>query len=99
MLRLGLCIARQHEFAAIGGGHAHVDHLHCLELRDDLARRDPAGHRPEPGLERDLQAIGEEGYEDVRLDAILPVMEDGANRQVVLEFLEGLLDIPLLIPL
>ena len=45
------------------------------------------------GLERDLQAVGEEGHEDVRLDARLGVVVDRAHRQIVLEFLERLLDL------
>ena len=43
-------------------------------------------------LERDLQAIGHEGDEDVRLDAALVLVVDGPDRQVAFEFLECLLD-------
>ena len=93
MLRLGLRVARQHEFTPVGGWDAHVYHLHRLEFGDHLTRREAAGQGPEVGLERDLQAISEEGYEDVRLDAIFAVVEDRAHRQVVLEFLEQLGDI------
>ena len=93
MFSLGLRIARQHEFSSVSGGCEHVHHLHGLELVQRLAWRGAAGQRPEPGLERDLQAAGQEGHEDVRLDAIFIAVEDRPHSQVVLEFLEGLLDL------
>ena len=41
----------------------------------------------------DEQAVGDEGDEDVGLDPLFALMEDGPDREVVLEFLEGLLDL------
>ena len=40
------------------------------------------------GAQRDVQAIGEEGDEDVRFDALLELMVDRAQLQIVLEVLE-----------
>ena len=90
---LGLRVARQGQFAPVGGGQVHVHHLHGLELGDHLARRGAAGQRPELGLERDLQAVGQEGHEDVGLDALFGLVEDRPDGQVVLDLLEGLLDL------
>ncbi len=43
-------------------------------------------------LERDLQAVAQEADEDVRFDTIVFLVVDRADVEVVLEFLEGLLD-------
>jgi hypothetical protein len=40
-----------------------------------------------------LQAIGQEGHEDVGLDPVLVMVVDRTDRQVVLQLLEGLLDL------
>jgi hypothetical protein len=32
--------------------------------------------RPEPGAQRDVQTVGEEGHEDVRVDALLQLVID-----------------------
>ena len=42
--------------------------------------------------ERDVQAVGKEGDEDVRLDAVLALVVDRADRQIALERFERLLD-------
>jgi hypothetical protein len=44
-----------------------------------------------PG-ERDVQAIGQEGNEDVRLDASLELVKDRPDREIAFEVLERLLD-------
>jgi hypothetical protein len=44
-------------------------------------------------LEGGLQTVGEEGDEDVGLDALVGLVIDRPHREVVLEFLEGLLDL------
>jgi len=89
----GLRVARQGQLAAVGGGQVHIHHLQGLELRDHLARRGAAGQRSELGLERDLQAVSQEGHEDVGLDALFGLVEDRPDGQVVLDLLEGLLDL------
>ncbi len=43
-------------------------------------------------FERDHQAVSEERYEDVGFDARFELVMDGADREVVLQFLERLLD-------
>jgi hypothetical protein len=42
--------------------------------------------------QRDVQAIGQEGNEDVRLDAGLELMKDRPDREVAFEVLERFLD-------
>lgn len=45
--------------------------------------------RFDPSIEADLQAVGEEGHEDVRLDAFVLPMLDGSDGEIELEFLEA----------
>jgi hypothetical protein len=46
----------------------------------------PVAVRP---TQRDMQAVGHEGWEDVGLDAVLDLVEDGPQLAIVLEVLEG----------
>ena len=92
MFGLGLRVARQGQLAAIGGGQMAVHYLQSLELGDHLSRCGAAGQGSQLGLQRDLQASGQEGHEDVGLDALFGLVEDRPDGQVVLDFFEGLLD-------
>ena len=51
--------------------------------------------RPRSGqvFQRHVQTVRDEGDEDVRLDPILALMEDRPDGQIVLQFLERLLDL------
>ena len=40
-----------------------------------------------------MQAIGQEGDEDVGFDAAFPLMEDRSDGEIALEVAEGLLDV------
>ena len=53
----------------------------------------PGGQRLEPGAQRDVEAIGQEGDEDVRFDAVLKLMEDRTELQIIFEVLERGLDL------
>ena len=48
----------------------------------------PGAQRFELGAQRDVKAIGQEGDEDVRFDAVLKLVIDRAELQIVLEILE-----------
>ena len=92
-LGLGLRVAREGELAAIGSGYEYIDHLYGRELLKHAARGEAWGERFELLSERDVQAVGEECDEDVRFDARLFLVEDGPDRQIALEGLEGGLDL------
>ncbi len=64
--RLG--VAGQQQFAAVGRRDMQVDHLHGGELFDDAARRQAWRQGVQAAAERDVEAVGEEGNEDMRLD-------------------------------
>lgn len=59
----------------------------------------PGGQRLEPGAQRDVQAVGDDGDEAVRFDAVLKLMVDRLELQIILEILERGLDVPLTTPL
>ena len=69
-------------FAPVGSGSVRIHLLQALEFVECLARREATGQCAEPGLERELQAVGEEGHEDVRLDAVFFAVTDRAHCQV-----------------
>ena len=53
------------------------------------ARGEAGGQRPEPGAQRDVQTIGEEGHEDVRLNALLQMVVDRPICRSSLRFLKA----------
>ena len=93
MVAVGLGVARQDQLTSIGGGQVHVDHLHGRELLQHRPRRESGGARAGALLQRHMQAIGDEGDKDVGFDAFVGLMIDRADREVVFEFFECLLDL------
>jgi hypothetical protein len=86
---LGLSVAGQHQFAPVGGRHVH-EHLHGGKFVEHAARAKTRRKGVQPARERDVQAVGQEGDEDVRFDALRVLVEARADCQVALEILEGL---------
>ncbi len=93
MIQFWFRVAGEDQFTTVSGGQMQVDHLEGGNLLQDRARCQPRRERPQPLFERYLQAVGDEGDEDMRLDAIITLVVDGAYRQIALELLEGLLDL------
>ena len=83
LVRLGM--ARQHQMAPVGGRHMDVHHLDGGELLDDGAWGEAGRLGPGEVLQGHEQAIGDERDEDVRLDALLELVEDGPDGKIVLE--------------
>ena len=71
----------------------HVEHLHGSELIEHRSWGKAGCQRPEPRTQRDVKTIGQEGHEDVGLDALLELVVDRAQLQIVLHALEGGLDL------
>ena len=61
-------MARQDELPAIGRRQMHIDHLKGGEFLEDGAWGQAWGVRPGQVLQGDVQAIGDERDEEVRLD-------------------------------
>src|SRR5258707_15426072 len=70
-----------------------VEHLDGGELVEYGSRGEAGGQRLELSAQRDVKAIGQEGDEDVRFDAVLNLVVDRAELQIVLEILERGLDL------
>ena len=86
-------VTAEDQGAAVGGREMHVEHLDSCELVEHSSRCEARRQRLEPCAQRDVQAVGQEGDEDVRLDAVLELMVDRAQVQIVLHGLEGGLDL------
>ena len=66
-----LRVTAENQGAAVGGREMHVEHLDRCELVEHSSRREARRQRLESCTQRDVQAIGQERHEDVRLDAVL----------------------------
>src|SRR5258707_1574366 len=86
-------VAAQDQRAAIGGREVDVEHLDSGELVEHSPRGEAGRQRLELSAQRDVKAIGQEGDEDVRFDAVLKLVVDRAELQIVLEILERGLDL------
>ena len=93
VIPFGLSVSGQHQVAAVGGRQMHIDHLQGGEFFQDRPGRQPRRPRPGQVLQGHMQTVGDEGHEDVRLDPVLALVEDRPDGQIVLEFLERLLDL------
>src|SRR5207248_11222529 len=80
------------KLATAGGPQVQVDHLTGGKLRQRAAWRQSRRQCVQAPRQRDVQAIGQKGNEDVRLDAGLELVKDRPDREVALEVLEGFLD-------
>src|SRR5713101_5655852 len=86
--RLG--VAGEQQLAAVGGWQVHVDHLHGGKLFQHAARGQPRCESTQAARQSDVQAISQEGDEDVRLDARLELVKDRPDREVAFQILECL---------
>ena len=64
----GLGVARQRQMAPVGSRQMDIDHLHGGELLQDGPWRESRRARPGHVFQGDVQAVGDERDEDVRLD-------------------------------
>ena len=78
-------IAGQQQLAAVGRRDMQIDHLHGGELFDGAARGQTGRQGMQPPAKRDVQTIGEEGDEDMRLDAPLILVKDRPNGEVAFD--------------
>lgn len=84
-----LSVAGQLQFTSVCGRDVHVDHLHGGELLERAARGQAGCERMQAPFESDVEAVGEEGDEDVSLDALFMLMEDRTDGEIAFDVLEG----------
>ena len=70
----------------------YVNHLHGREFFQHRPWCQARRQSPQALFQRDLETIGHEGYKDMGLDAMVELMVDRPDRQIALQFLEGLLN-------
>ena len=90
---VGLGVTAQDQGSAIVGWEMNIEHLDAGELIEHGARGETRRQRFELCSQGDVQAIGHEGDEDVGFDAMLELMVDRAQLQIVLEVFERRLDL------
>jgi hypothetical protein len=90
---VGLGVAGEDDGAAVSGGDLHVEHLHRAHLRESFGWSEARSEGLEPLLERDPEAIGHKADKDMCLDAVVFLVMDRADRQVVFHLLEDLFDL------
>ena len=93
MLFLGLGIASEDQPAAISSRKPGVEHHQRREFLKHRSRRQAGCVLAQPMAQRDVHAVGKEAHEDVRLDAILVLVEHRPDRQIALEILERFFDL------
>ena len=67
MLPLRLSMSGQDQVASVGGRQMHIEHLQGGELLQDGSWGEPRRVGPGQVFQRHMQAVGDEGDEDVRL--------------------------------
>jgi len=70
-------VAAEDQGASVGCGKVDVEHLDGGHLVEHGARCQAGRQWLEAGTQRDVQAVGQEGDEDVGFDAMLELMMDG----------------------
>ena len=88
VIRVRLGMARQDQPPTIGGRQMNIDHLEGGKLLQDRPRGQPRCTGAGQVLARDLQAVGDDGDENMCFDPVLALMEDRTNGEVLLELSE-----------
>jgi hypothetical protein len=89
---LGLGVSGEHDLAAVGGRQMDIDHLDGSELFERASGGQAGCEGVQAAGQGDMQAVGEEGDEDVGFDPLFVLVEDRSNGEVALEVPERLFD-------
>jgi len=93
LIGLRFRVARKDQLSAIGRREVDIEQLERSELVQDLPHGEPGRVGPEVRPERDVQAVGEEGDEDMGLDPGWQLVVDRPHGEVPLQMFEGRLDL------
>ena len=89
MVSFRFCIAAEHQFATVGGGEVNIHHLHAGELFQRGSWRQARCQGAEFVAQGHMEAVAQKSHEDVGLDAVLLLVEQGPDLQVPFEIPEG----------
>ena len=82
LLRVGFGAAAQQEFAPVGGGEMHLDHLDFSKVVEGMARGQTGGLAAPFFAQGDMDAVEEEADHDVGFDAAVFLMINGPHSKV-----------------
>ena len=77
------CVARHYQPATIRCREANIERLNRRQFLQHRTRRQPRRMRLQSLLQRHRQAIRQKRNQDVRIDAVLQLMIDRTNSQIV----------------
>ena len=89
---LGLGVALHPQFAAVGGGDGHIEHLDLAHPLQHAAGTQAGGGLVVVLFKGDVQAVGKEADEDMGFDPVVILMEDGTQSEIAFERAEAFLD-------
>ena len=93
VIGFGLGVTAQDELSTVGGRKVHIEHLNGGGLVEHCPRGKSRRQGAQSGAQSHLQAISDKGDENVGLDAMLELVKDGTQLQVVFEIFERCLDL------
>lgn len=96
LVRLGLCIAciaGEYQFAAIGGGQLHIEHLPGAEFLQNRTWYQFGCQIAQSAAECHVEAIRQERDEDVRFDALHILMKNGPQPGFAFQVAEDLFEL------
>ena len=70
----------------------HIEHLDGAKFVQNRTWGQSECERTQPGPQGHVQAVGDEGHKNVRLDPVLELVKNGTQRQIVLQVLKGRFD-------
>ena len=85
--RLRLGVTGQQQLPPVGRRQMNIDHLDGGKLFESAPRSQSWRQRMQATLQRDLQTVGQERYENMSFDSALFLMEDRANCQIAFQIL------------
>jgi len=85
LLGFGFGIAREDQGAAVGGWQMHIHHFDCTQAIECFARGEAGRVLTKFVSQGHLQAVAQEGDEDVCFDAVFELVMDRPQIQIALE--------------
>jgi hypothetical protein len=83
-------MAGENHFAPVAGGEVNVDHAHAGKLLQHRTGCQTWSQITQPAAQGHMQAVGQEGDEDMGFDAFILLMMNRPHRQIALQVLKRL---------
>ena len=93
MILFGLGVAREDEQPGVCRWQQYINHLNGRYFSDHRPTGQPGSQGSQSLTQCGVQAVGEERYEDMRLDAAVFLMVDRPDGQVIFEIAKNRFDL------